>query len=82
MVAATYSSVDAIERSGMCNVRSEEHFNISDGGIERRETRHAGTIYCRSIPAASPSSALLNLEQSNISGEMKPARHRSTREAI
>lgn len=34
MVATTYSFVDTIERSGMCNVRSEEHFNISDGGIE------------------------------------------------
>lgn len=54
----------------MCNIRSEEHFNISDGGIE--ETRRAICIYW-SIPAASPSWALLNLEQSNISGAPETA---------
>lgn len=69
MVATTYSFVDTIERSGMCNVRSEEHFNISDGGIERRGTRRA--IYCRSIPTAvrRQTGLFINLEQSNIPAE-------------
>lgn len=68
MVAATYSSVDTIEGNGMCNIRSEKHFNISDGGIERG-ARRAVLYIAGAFAAASPSWVLLNLEQSNISGE-------------